>query len=120
MQTHSFSVFTEECIAAQCFVFLTAGSESTSSTISFCLYSVAANPHVQKWLQMEIDTVLAKYNGELNYEALKEMVYLEQVVNGEYSLQFLQSWKNGHKTIVLRALFWWEGLTYCTSLAREM
>lgn len=78
------SVFTEECIAAQSFIFLTAGSESTSYTISFCLYSIAINPDVQKRLQNEINVVMAKYNGEINYKAIREMIYLEQVVNGKF------------------------------------
>lgn len=73
----------ESCIAAQSFVFLTAGSESISSTASFVLYSLAQNPKIQEKAHNEIDSVLSNYNNEWSYQAVKEMTYLEQIVQGK-------------------------------------
>lgn len=76
------SVFTDGCIAAQSFVFLLAGSESVSTAGSFCLYSIASHPHVQKRLQQEVDAVLQKHKGQWNFDTIKDMKYLDQVFNG--------------------------------------
>ncbi|KAG8293454.1 hypothetical protein J6590_016413 [Homalodisca vitripennis] len=80
---------TDECIAAQSFVFLTAGSDPTANTITFVLYELAFNPLVQKQLQQEIDLVLQKYGGKMSYESMKDMAYLDLVIqetNRKYSL----------------------------------
>lgn len=46
------------------------------------LYELGYRPELQKKLREEIVKVLAKYNGAITYEALAEMSYLEQIVNG--------------------------------------
>ncbi|OWR46482.1 cytochrome P450 [Danaus plexippus plexippus] len=68
---------TNELIAAQVFIFFAAGFETSSSATSTTLHELAYHPEVQKKVQNEIDTVLAKYNNKLCYEAIKEMTYLE-------------------------------------------
>uniref|UniRef100_A0A1B6FHI0 Cytochrome P450 n=1 Tax=Cuerna arida TaxID=1464854 RepID=A0A1B6FHI0_9HEMI len=83
-----FKVMTDECIAAQSFVFLTGGSEATANAIAFILYELAVNPQVQKKLQQEVDSVLGKYGGKVTYQGLKEMTYLDLVIqetNRKYS-----------------------------------
>ncbi|KAJ9577522.1 hypothetical protein L9F63_005895, partial [Diploptera punctata] len=72
---------TMDVIAAQAFVFFIAGFETSSTTVTFCLYELACNPDIQARLREEIDTVLNKYNGDITYEAVNEMNYLEKVVN---------------------------------------
>lgn len=74
-------MFTDECIAAQTFVFLIAGSESSSGALSFILYCLAKNPEVQRKAQAEIDQVLAKY-GSWTYQTLKDLMYLDQAIQG--------------------------------------
>lgn len=69
----------EEC-ASNSFLFYVAGSESSSSTMCFCLFELSREPQHMKTLQDEIDTVLAKYNGQATYEALKEMKFLEKCI----------------------------------------
>lgn len=71
---------TNELITAQCFVFFVAGFETSSTTLSFCLYELALNKDIHDRLQDEIDRVLEKYNGEITYDALKEMTYMDRVV----------------------------------------
>lgn len=66
-----------ELMAAQVFVFFAAGFETSSSATSFTLHQLAFHPEVQKKVQDEIDRVLLKHNNQLNYDAVKEMTYLE-------------------------------------------
>nr|ALX81394.1 cytochrome P450 [Liposcelis entomophila] len=72
--------FTMEQAAAQAFVFLVAGFETSSSTMQFALYEVALKPELQAKLQKEVDAVVKKYNGQLTYEGIQEMTLLDQTV----------------------------------------
>uniref|UniRef100_A0A1I8MI06 Uncharacterized protein n=1 Tax=Musca domestica TaxID=7370 RepID=A0A1I8MI06_MUSDO len=67
-------------IAAQAFVFLLAGFETSSTTMSFALYELAQHLEVQQRAREEVGNVLKAHNGTFDYECLKEMVYLEQVI----------------------------------------
>ncbi|XP_001649311.2 probable cytochrome P450 6d5 [Aedes aegypti] len=64
-------------VAAQAHVFFLAGFETSSSTMSFCLYELAKNPEVQRKVQAEIDSVTALHGGKLTYDSINEMRYLE-------------------------------------------
>lgn len=64
-------------IVAQCFVFFLAGFETSSTTITMCLYELARNVEIQDKLRAKIHEGLK--NG-LTYEALLEMGYLDQVI----------------------------------------
>ncbi|XP_055696248.1 cytochrome P450 6A1-like [Lutzomyia longipalpis] len=68
-------------LAAQCFVFFLAGFETSSTTISFCLYELARNPNIQEKLREEILRSLEETNGVLTYEVVMGMKYLEKVIN---------------------------------------
>jgi cytochrome P450 family 6 len=48
------------CVAAQVFVIFHAEFETSSTTMTFCLYELAINPDIQEVLHNEIDTVLEK------------------------------------------------------------
>lgn len=69
--------------ATQMYVFFEAGFETSSSTQSFALYEIAANPEVQDRLRYEIDSILQKYNGQVEYDAINEMEYLDRVIDGK-------------------------------------
>ena len=74
---------TMDVIAAQAFVFFVAGFETTSTTMTFCLYELAMNPDIQEQVRNELDTVLERHGGNITYEAISEMEYLDKVVSGE-------------------------------------
>ncbi|XP_054740137.1 cytochrome P450 6a22-like [Anastrepha obliqua] len=66
-------------IAAQAFVFLLAGYETSSSTMGFALYELAKQPDIQDRLRTEINEVLERHNNDFTYEAMQDMHYLDQV-----------------------------------------
>ncbi|XP_055585308.1 cytochrome P450 6a2-like [Uranotaenia lowii] len=68
-------------LAAQCFVFFLAGFETSSTTMNFCLYELAKNPDVQDQLRKEINQALTQDNGNIKYDTLMGMDYLDRVVN---------------------------------------
>ncbi|XP_008287345.1 cytochrome P450 3A30-like [Stegastes partitus] len=67
-------------ILSQAMIFLFAGYETTSSTLSFLAYNLATNPHIMKKLQEEIDTTLPN-KAPAQYQTLMQMEYLDCVVN---------------------------------------
>lgn len=69
--------------AAQAFIFFLAGFETTSTTISFALFEIAQNDTIQTKARQEVKKILEKYDGNVCYEAVMEMDYLEMVISGE-------------------------------------
>lgn len=68
--------------AAQAFIFFLAGFETTSTTTSFALFEMAFNSPIQQKARNEAIKVLAKYDGQLTYDGLMELKYMDMVVNG--------------------------------------
>lgn len=50
--------------------------------MTMALYELAYRPEIQMKLREEIKEVSKRYEGKINYEALAEMPYLDQVVKG--------------------------------------
>lgn len=73
-------------LAAQGHIFFVAGFESTSATASYCLYELTQNPELRDRLVHEIDEVLARYNGEISYQAIKDMKLLDKCIKGEFHM----------------------------------
>jgi len=69
-------------LAAQAFVFFLAGFETSSTTMTFCLYELSLHQDIQDRLREEIDDVLQKHGGKITYEGIQEMEYLDKVVSG--------------------------------------
>nr|XP_031842170.1 cytochrome P450 9e2-like [Nomia melanderi] len=72
---------TIEDMTAQAFIFFFGGFESTSTLMCFAAYEVGVNPDVQKRLQEEIDEVLGNSKGEVSYEAINDMKYLDAIIH---------------------------------------
>ena len=70
-------------ITAQCVLFYIAGYDTTATTLSFLSYCLALHPDIQQKCMQEIETVLEKHDGEITYEALQEMTYLDMVFAGK-------------------------------------
>lgn len=70
-----------EEISAQAFLFFAASYESSSSTMSFCMYELATNADTQQKAYEEIVSVLERHNGQLTYESVGEMKYLDNCIN---------------------------------------
>lgn len=75
-------------IGAQAFIFLAAGFETSSTTLSYCLYELAKHPEYQKRVHDEIDKVLSEHDGKLTYESISEMKFLEKCLDGKLESLF--------------------------------
>lgn len=52
--------------------------------MTFCLHELSQNPEIQERVRENIFEVLANHDGKITYEALSEMIYLEQCINGKF------------------------------------
>jgi len=77
------SEFEGDDFVGQAFQFIGAGYETSGSTLHFALYEIALHPEIQNRLRAEIVQVLNKHKGQLTYDGLQNMVYLDMVVSGE-------------------------------------
>ncbi|XP_049788189.1 cytochrome P450 6k1-like [Schistocerca cancellata] len=73
--------FALEDLAAESFGFYAAGFETSSTTISCSLYELALHEDIQNELQQEIDSVLMRHDGNITYDAITEMSYLDKAVS---------------------------------------
>jgi len=54
--------------------------------MAFGLYCLAINPDVQMKVRDEVDSVLKKYGGELTFDGVQEMAYLDLAVSGKITI----------------------------------
>ncbi|XP_046753147.1 uncharacterized protein LOC124416262 [Diprion similis] len=69
----------DSIIAAQAFVFFIAGFETSSTTISHALMELAQNHDMQDRLRREIVESLKASNGDITYDGVKQLKYLDMV-----------------------------------------
>jgi cytochrome P450 family 6 len=72
---------TIEQIAAQSFIFFLAGYETSSSTMTYCLYEFSVDEDIQEKARQSVKDVLDKHGNQLTYDAVSDMHYLEQCVD---------------------------------------
>ncbi|KYQ47713.1 Cytochrome P450 6j1 [Trachymyrmex zeteki] len=70
-----------EMLAGQAMSYVIDGYETSSSILSFVGFYLANYPKIQEKLHEEVISVLNKYNSEVTFEGLREMTYMDQVIN---------------------------------------
>jgi cytochrome P450 family 6 len=78
-------------IVTQTFIFLHASLEILSSTMLRALYELAANQSVQEKTRQDIRDTLKSHGGIITLDAVLEMEYLGQVVNGNRNSYYNQT-----------------------------
>lgn len=71
-------------IAANTSVFFTAGFDTSSITLTNCLFELAHNPDIQTKARNVIKNAHERHNGEFTYEMLMDMPYIYQIIQGKY------------------------------------
>ncbi|XP_046734118.1 probable cytochrome P450 6a14 [Diprion similis] len=66
--------------AAQAFVFWLGGFDTSSSTVTYCLYELALHQVLQDKVAEEVNRVLEEF-GDVSYESIRAMDYLHKVVS---------------------------------------
>lgn len=51
--------------------------------MAYCLHELAKNPTLQKRAHHEIDEVLKKYNGNITYDSMMDLKFLESCIDGK-------------------------------------
>ncbi|KAB0804553.1 hypothetical protein PPYR_01523 [Photinus pyralis] len=67
-------------IAAQLFMFLAAGHETSSITSAFCMYELCINQYLQDKVREEINLTLLGTNGVISFDDLSKMKYVDQCI----------------------------------------
>lgn len=70
----------DDDITAQAVLFFLAGFDTISTMMCHMANELTVNPEVQDRLRAEIDQTIERCNGEINYEAIMKMKYLDTVV----------------------------------------
>ncbi|GBM94671.1 Cytochrome P450 3A13 [Araneus ventricosus] len=68
-------------LVAQCVVFFIAGYEGVSSVLAFTTYLLALHPDIQERVHEELVEAVKQSNGELTYETLQSVRYLDNVIS---------------------------------------
>lgn len=70
-------------------IFFAAGFETTASTLSYSLYELSLHQDIQEQTYQHIVSVLKNHGGEITYNAVKEMTFLQQIFQGKFSYKFI-------------------------------
>ncbi|XP_058453127.1 cytochrome P450 6a8-like [Malaya genurostris] len=68
-------------IAAQAFIFFTAGYDTSSTAMTYTLYELALNQKAQEKARKCVLDIFTTNNGNLSYESVSNMGYLDQCIN---------------------------------------
>lgn len=72
---------TDKEIVVQSLLFLLAGYETSSITLSMVCYYLATNPNVQARLQQDIDEIWTDQDKMPSYDTVHELQYLDMVLS---------------------------------------
>uniref|UniRef100_A0A1L8E4F1 Putative cytochrome n=1 Tax=Nyssomyia neivai TaxID=330878 RepID=A0A1L8E4F1_9DIPT len=70
----------EQC-ASQVFLFYIAGSESSAGTICFCIHELCHQRNLLDEAQREVDEMLRRHNGQVTYDNIGELPFLDKCIN---------------------------------------
>lgn len=73
---------TLEDVTAHAAGFFGEGYETSSILMSFTLFELASNEHVQTKLRQEVRNIYEKNGNKLPYEELQSLSYLDAIING--------------------------------------
>lgn len=79
-ETDSHKAMSDLELVAQSIIFIFAGYETTSTSLSFLMYILATHPDIQQKLQEEIDATFPN-KAPPTYDAVTQMEYLDMVLN---------------------------------------
>ena len=77
-----FKDMTLNMMAAQTFLFFTAGFETSSTALGYLLFELASNKLIQDKVRDEINSVIENNPEGLTYDVLKDMHYVDMVISG--------------------------------------
>jgi cytochrome P450 family 6 len=69
-----------EEIASNVFLFFVAASESTSSTVAYTIYELSRSEELLARAQQDVNRTLEEHHGELTYESIMEMKFIDLCV----------------------------------------
>ncbi|XP_011866847.1 PREDICTED: cytochrome P450 9e2-like isoform X3 [Vollenhovia emeryi] len=75
------SKMTLDDMVSQAFIFFLAGFDTSSTLMCFAAHELAVNREIQERLYEEIQQHLAEGNGEISYESLSKMSYMDMVIS---------------------------------------
>ena len=67
----NFEGISMDSLAAQAFFFYLGGFQTSSTTMTFCLYELSLHQDIQDRLREVIDVILQKHDGKLTYEGIQ-------------------------------------------------
>lgn len=73
---------THDQVVSQALVFFFGGFDTTSTFLTFASYELCLNPIVQKKLQKEIDEMVTARDGNVTYQDVMGLKYLDMVLQG--------------------------------------
>lgn len=73
--------WSDDELVAQCVQFFLAGFETSSLLLSFAANAIATHPEIQEKLVAEIDAVYERSNGNLNFNDLPSLRYMDMVIS---------------------------------------
>ena len=71
----------EDEILAQSVLFFSVGFETSSQLLAYCTYCLALNPDCQEKLHDEIEQMLNTNHGQIDYDIVSKMNYLDAVIS---------------------------------------